>query len=212
MAIKECSEERYDQMLSVLHRLYGSQTAFLLANPQTTAAATLQTKCCPPTRPSSLPKAAILKAIPLRCRSSKQLKTVTYLCQNSGDNRERYLGKTCHTNTMVGYKAFQWRRRCSKTTMSAGAAHSGTRSMSACAAQPVPSAKSSSPRLEAKMRRHPCERCTPCLSSTHPRHKRGFFFGTITIFNLKRSSLPASLNLPSTFTSTLAAGPSPVSI
>jgi hypothetical protein len=56
--------------------------------------------------------------------------------------------------------------------MSASAAHSGTRSTSACAAQPVPSAKSSCHRSQAKLRRHPCEGCTPRLSSTYPRHKR----------------------------------------
>jgi hypothetical protein len=52
--------------------------------------------------------------------------------------------------------------------MSASAAHSGIRSTSACAAQPVPSAKSSCHRSQAKLRRHPCEGCTPRLSSTYP--------------------------------------------
>jgi hypothetical protein len=107
---------------------------------------------------------------------SKRRRPVTYLCPNSGDNREKYLGKPAHTNSMAGLQAVQWRRRCSETAMSASAAYSGIRSTSACAAQPVPSAKSSSHRLEAKIRAYPPKRCTPRLSNTCPCHKQGFVY------------------------------------
>jgi hypothetical protein len=134
--------------------------------------------CSPLTFPPRTPgyQSPSLARFDIGSAMSKRRRPVTYLCPNSGDNREKYLGKPAHTNSMAGLQAVQWRRRCSETAMSASAAYSGIRSTSACAAQPVPSAKSSSHRLEAKIRAYPPKRCTPRLSNTCPCHKQGFVY------------------------------------